>query len=303
MNTQLPFQSFALKFADRHRSALQFKSMVLMLGAIFLLSSAAFAQGLATCSDYPGVLIPDGTNNRSIADAFTSVPASGVATFAFGGFFGHSYSVEVAEPMAKSTISFNNFGTVLRAGSDINAGDHCNDTTAPLFNSGVVITTGSDPVGIQGNFTRMSFIATTTLADATHAYFIIVTNRDNSNAHDLSVRVVDTTLYNPRWSTSQGYITVYGFMNTTNQTIHAFLKVNIAFGGSGFVTYSPAGIAPGAQLLVAVGPGLTINIPAGEGGTATLAHDGPPGGLMVDAYFANSVSLVPAVFAPRNSQH
>ncbi len=303
MITQRPFQSFALKFCRSDRSARQLKSMILMLGAIFLLSSAAFAQGLATCSDFPGVLIPDGTNNRSVPDAFTSVAASGVATFAFGGIAGHSYTVEVAEPMAKSNIGFGNFSTVLRAGSDGLSGGQC---TAPLFTTGVVDTTGSDPVGNNGNFVRKSFIATTTFADSTDAYFIIVTNTDASNAHYLSVRVIDTTLYNPRWSTNQGYLTVYGFLNTTNQTIHGTLKANITFGGSGSVTYSlngGAGVAPGAQLLVALGPGLTINIPAGEGGTATLAYDGPPGGLTVDAYFANSVSLVPAVFAPRDSQH
>jgi len=306
MNTQLPFQSFAPKFADRHRNAVQLKSVILMLGAIFLLSSAAFAQGLATCSDFPGVLIPDGTNNRSIPDAFTSVPANGTVSFAFGGIAGHSYTVEVAEPMAKSNASFGNFDVTLRAGSDGNPGDQCNDTTAPLFTSGVVDTTGSDPVGSNGNFIRKSFIAPSTLADTSHAYFVNVKSSDTTFPHYLSVRVIDTTLYNPRWSTNQGYITVYGFQNTTNRTIHGTLTATIALGGSGTVTYSlngGAGIAPGAQLLVALGPGLTINIPAGNAGTATLAHDGPPGGLMVDGYFANSVSLVPAVFAPRNSQH
>ncbi len=284
---------------------MQLKSIILMLGAIFLLSSAAFAQSLATCSDFPGVLIPDGTNNRSLPDAFTPVGANGVATFAFGGFAGHSYTVEVAEPMTNSN-RFNNFAVGLRAGTDVNAGDQCSDTTAPSFTTGVADTTGSDPGSGQGNFTRMSFIAPSTLADTSHAYFVTVKNTDATSSHYLSVRVIDTTLFNPRWSTNQGYITVYGFQNTTNRTIHGTLTATIALGGSGTVTYSlngGAGIAPGAQLLVALGPGLTINIPAGNAGTATLAHDGPPGGLMVDGYFANSVSLVPAVFAPRNSQH
>ncbi len=144
------------------------------------------------------------------------------------------------------------------------------------------------------------------MAPGTALIYAVINNTDAGAGHNYKVQITDTTYFNPRWSTNQGYITIYGIQNTSTQTIHGTLKVNITFGGSDNVTYSlnsSAGIAAGAQLLVALGPGLTINVPAGKGGTATLAHDGPPGGLTVDAYFANSVSLVPAVFAPRNSQH
>jgi hypothetical protein len=281
---------------------MKLRSMTLALGVILLVPFTAFGAVFASCSDFPAVIIPDGTNYRGIADGYTYLPGGLTASFAFAGFAGHSYAVEVADPMENSNI-IDPFSVELRAGHNPSHGDQCH---APLV-TGIVNTSATDPSGSMGNFTRLSFIAPATYNDATHGYFVNVINADAA-PHYLNIRVTDTTLYNPRWSTTENYITVYGFLNTTNQTIHGTLTVNVTFGSSApaTITYSlngDAGLAPGTQMLVAIGPGRAINMIADQGGWATLAHDGPPGGLTVDGYFSNSSSLVPVVFEPRNSQH
>jgi hypothetical protein len=226
------------------------------------------------------------------------VPASATIAVYSPITAGHSYSLEMSEP-------YDNLLNLQAAGAstffvNLLAGHDCASNSSDT--GGAVVDTGSaDPpvFGIVGR--RVSFVA-----PATEYVYAVINNNDTGAAHNYRVTVTDTTYFNPRWSTNQGYISVYGFQNNSSQTIHGTLTVNVTFGGSGTQTYSlngGAGLAPGAQLLVALGPGDTIDMPAGRGGSAVFVNDGPPGGLTVDAYFANSISLVPAVFAPRNSQH
>ncbi len=251
---------------------------------IMVLLLAPFMANAIPCNS-AGSIIPDGRMSP-----LTTIDTTADKWMASRVVAGHSYSLEVAAPSAgvsNATPISATFGT-----------GFCNFSNG----TGFVDTTDASPtvLGVNGNFARASYIATIDR----YVYTTVHVTGGSNTTYTFSV--TDTTLYNPRWSTSQGYITVYGFQNTTTQTIHGTLTVNVTFGGSGTVTYDlngGAGIAPGAQLLVALGPGLTINMPSGEGGSATLVHDGPPGGLTVDAYFVNAVSLVPAVFAPRNSQH
>jgi hypothetical protein len=230
-----------------------------------------------------------------VENPYYSVPAStSVAVFA-GIAPGHSYSVEMSQPYDNLLgIAAGTFFINFASGGD------CPSTSSDIGGT-VVNTTNTDPSMVGSIGRRVSFIAS-----GSGYVYAVINNTDAGAAHNYRVTVTDTTYFNPRWSTNQGYITVYGFQNNSTQTIHGTLTVNVTFGGTGTVTYSlngGAGLAPGAQLLVAMGPGLTVNVPAGEGGSATFVNDGPPGALTVDAYFANSTSLVPAVFAPRNAQH
>src|SRR5579859_440462 len=252
------------------------KTKILSMTVILLLSP--FVANAIPCS-ITGGIIPDGRigplrfiDNTADQSMFTRVVA------------GHSYSLEVASQF--STFLNNSFTATFNTGG-------CNFVNGVGF----VDTTNASPSTLNENqdIARAIYIAPANMYIYTTVHMI------SGTATDYTLTVTDTTLYNPRWSTNQGYITVYGFQNTTTQTVHGTLTANATFGGSDTVTYSlngGAGIAPGDQLLVALGPGQTINVPADEAGSATLAHDGPPGTLMVDAYFANSVSLVPAVLHP-----
>ena len=265
---------------------MKFRVWILIAVTTIFLPSLANALCAAF---YPTVADGRMYNNVYAAAGSTTIAVYATVTA------GHSYSVEIANPfesLGGPGPGVVNFYINLLVSGDCVAADSGGTITD---------TTAADPaLYTAGGHRRASFATLTT------EFVYAVINNTDSVGHSYRVQITDTTLYNPRWSTNQGYITVYGFQNTTTQTIHGTLFLNYTFGGTGPARYSlngSAGIAPGAQLLVALGSGLTINVPAGEGGTATLAHDGPPGGLTVDAYFANSVSLVPAVFAPRNAQH
>jgi hypothetical protein len=248
-----------------------------------LLLAPLMANAAIPCN-HAGSIVPDGRMSP-----LTTIDTTADQWMASRVVAGHSYSLEVSAPFGgapNTTIS-----------AAFNTGP-CSFSNASDF----VDTTNTSPtvLGVNGNFARASYTA------PTDRYVYATVHVTGGSSTNYTFSVTDTTLFNPRWSTNQGYITVYGFQNTTNQTIHGTLTVNVTFGGSGSLTYDlngGAGVAPGAQFLVALGPGLTIDVPAGEGGSAMLAHDGPPGALAVDAYFINSVSLVPAIFAPRNTQH
>jgi hypothetical protein len=265
---------------------MKFRVWMLLVMIAFFLPLLANA---ATCS----ALIPTASDGRTGSSlGYLVNPGDAKAVFSWI-LQGHSYSVDVWAPTdpvggLPTAAIFFNFNA---SGTDCLLKD----------SSGITDTASFDPKEPGGR--RASFIAPTT-----EFIYAVIENTDVANVsiHNYQVRVTDTTLFNPRWSTYSGYVTSYSFLNNSSHTIHGTLTINVTFGGSGTITYSlngDAGIAPGTQLVVTLGPGFTIDVPSQRAGTAMLAHDGPPGALTVDAYFSNSTSIVPAVFAPRDFQH
>lgn len=260
---------------------MQFKRFTIAasIGLCFLfLPLLSSGQCVGTVS---GFLVPNSTDTVGV-----SFPASGAGSFFANLTAGHSYSIQVTthdNTTANSTLTAQGPGGCLGGAVAVN------ETTLvepAILNLGATAVSGR----------RVSF---TPAASGLYA-FNFTTN--NAGGHIYTGEIYETTLFNPRWATNQGYLTVYGFQNTTSQAINIVLKATATFGGTGTTTFTAA-IPANTQVLVALGPGLTINIPAGQVGFAILTHDGPQGGLTVDAYFTNGVSLVPAVFAPRNSEH
>jgi len=145
---------------------------------------------------------------------------------------------------------------------------------------------------LPANASRFSFTAA-----ANEVVYIKVLNSNGATGRYVDVAAEDTTWFNPRWTTTQGFITVYGVQNTTTQVGHFVLTATTDFGGSGNTPFSIT-INANARALIALGPGLSINIPAGQGGFLVLTSDLPPGGTIADALYTNGTLLVPSVFSP-----
>ena len=247
-----------------------------IVAAVLLISGLAVA-GPCTA---PTVVPADGR----IVD-FDFVPQSASNFYQFTASAGHSYSVEVRQDY-----------------DDVNA-----DVTATLSGpagtcptpaalAGTNDTTAADPA-LPANATRVSFTAATS-----GAHRIQVANANVGAGRYISVSVSDTTAYNVRWSTFGTFITQWGFQNTTSQDIAGTLKTTTTLGGTGTNTISfvvPAN-SQIFKIIAATSPPGDISVGAGKAGFAVFTHNGPPGGILTDAFFINSAAtvIVPSVFEP-----
>jgi len=210
---------------------------------------------------------------------FDFVGPSSSNYYQFSASMGRSYSVQV-------TSVYDDVNTDITATA-------WTDTGCSVALAGTVNTVNANP-GLPANSTRFSFTAA-----ANGTVYLKVTNANGATGRYVDISAEETSLYNPRWTTTQGYLTVYGVQNTTNQIAHVSMVATIDFNGSSFGNFGTVTLnltlQPNQRQLVALAPGQSINIPAGEGGYLVITDDVPKGGIVADAYFANNVSLVPAV--------
>ena len=129
----------------------------------------------------------------------------------------------------------------------------------------------------------------------------------STTSTQVTISVSDTTMYNPRWSTYANFTTQWGFQNTTGQAINVALvatgTTNGAFTGTlNFAVPANSQVFKSSAVTGNGTPDLAT--PVVNSGFAVVTSDGPPGGLLVDAYFVNGTVVVPAVFQPvRALQH
>lgn len=115
------------------------------------------------------------------------------------------------------------------------------------------------------------------------------------------VRLVETTMFSPRWSTFGGFFTSWGFHNTTNATIMGTLRViNSAGTEVANVTFD---IPPG-QVVFRDTRATNLNLAANQAGNAIFTHNGPPGAIQADAFFLNADAtvVVPGKFETARQQ-
>jgi len=131
--------------------------------------------------------------------------------------------------------------------------------------------------------------------------YIGMSNPDTTNGYSYGIRLTDTTLISPRWTTYGGYTTQYGFVNTTNSPISGTLTLYDQVSGGPY-TMSIT-VAVGSRSVVTIPTQLVV--PANHAGQATFAFVGPPGAIMADGLVQNSSGTVilPITFAARNFQH
>lgn len=243
-------------------------------------TSLSFANDLGCAIGDPTIM----ANSSAVSADYTDPGRSSTYQAYLAG--GHSYAFEVwsltapdrtfstSRPSLQLLNDFNPF-CILASSTDVSA-------MTPTLSS-----------GFSG---RISWIQA---ADA-HQY-LAINNLDTVNGYSYNVRLVDTTLFNPRWSTYGGFTTQWGFNNLSHSAISGKLTIydsvgnvlksvdlTLAAGKSTFRTSSPS----------------DLNLPANNVGSAMFAYVGPAGAIQADAYFlnANATVIVPSKFESQNAQ-
>lgn len=203
---------------------------------------------------------------------------------------GHSYSVEAFDPTNQNVYGDQELFLYLVL-PGCAGGDSFTDV-AP-YNPDISL----------GVADRISWIQAT---DAVQ--FIDIFNFDDINAHVYQMRVVDTTVYNSRWSTVVGFSTHYGFLNVTQFDIPAVLTVTEFGGTQHVVTPTIPGGGEKFEVISAGSDGSPgLQLPANLYGFSTFAYVGPAGAIKADGYFQavqNGVfSIASTTWSPMEVQH
>jgi hypothetical protein len=121
------------------------------------------------------------------------------------------------------------------------------------------------------------------------AFFSVGHINDSSSPIRFRVRVEETTLYNPYWTTASGLQSSFHLYNTTNRPCSVTLDLRTTgnatpAGSAGAVTFTL-----NANTSAERHTGLfDLHIASGQMGHATIAHDCTPGAVLVDAFASNA---------------
>ena len=253
------------------------KARFLLAIAITILFASAVAHAASGCSQLP-FTVPDGRTLGPI-----TITNSTDVSIVFWVITGNSYSVEV--------VSTDEYAIHDGLSSFIVGNTYCPSSNSVTLND---ITQFDPSLGSEGAGKRVSFTANTT-------GFVEARIGVASGSYPYTIKVADTTMYNPRWSTSGGWQTTWGFQNTTRFTIHGTLRVYDS-NGSLLTTVGPFAIPAHMTAFKVTGTDVIV---AHTWGSAEFIHDGPPGAIQADAYYYNSsfTLLVPSTFSPMRSGH
>jgi hypothetical protein len=274
---------------------MEMKKLGLFTICLLLINSMAFAQARPAKHGKSGIKPLNYTGCDSTAPV-VNINGAGFRDFinVFGDNFvqvnlkaGHSYAAEVWDPTEQNASN----GVVLIL-----------DTAGCAGNDNYTDVTAMDPDLSNGFSDRISWVQASDSLE-----FIDISSFDTIAAHDYSMRVVDTTLYNARWSTVVGFSTHYGFLNTTELDIGGTLTLTESGGTQHVVTFTiPAG---GEIFEVVAGDGSGspgLNLPPNLAGSASFVFVGAAGAIKADGYFQavqNGVFvIVPTAWGPKNNQ-
>ncbi len=114
------------------------------------------------------------------------------------------------------------------------------------------------------------------------------------------VRIEETTLFNPLWSTFGGFETFYRFQNTTNTSCNVGLRLVNDAGMQVASTTLPIP-ANSTAPTVFTGPAGQggLNVGNDQAGGAIITHDCPPGAIQVDGFTGRFDLAAPAVLPIR----
>ncbi len=247
-----------------------FFALVVVLMAVTL-PGMAFAA--ATCAGW-AALVPDGRIER-VTTSTTDDLQCGTRVTA-----GRSYCIEANQLQWYNGVSI----------PFINYNASCPDTSTADFVSRM----SAEPQGVNtGAFRRYCGIA----SSSGSLGFRLANSSAVGNLVDLNF--TETTLYNPRWSTYNGFLSSWGFQNTTSFDINGVLTLD-----DGTSTYTKTLVLPAGKLTYVFSNDAALGLGADKAGSAMFAHDGPPGGVKGDCYYAKSGVMIPSSFEPaRENRH
>jgi len=247
-----------------------------------LLAPAAIAES-TDCAN-PDIIVSDGRQNLS---TFVAPPPGKSNTTYWYGFFGqsgHSYSVEFVSPSDNdpirndTTVAFNSFQVWGPKDVLISCGGNSSVSKVATYSySPVLMRTPG-----YGDGERFSFVAS-----SSGLYLMTMSNSGGTGGY--SFRVVDTTLFNPRWSTWTGYDSQWGFMNLSDMDIPGTLSV---YDLTGKLLKTVSMTIPAGAIVQRFTGSSDLKLPRNTSGYAIFTHTGPPGALLADAYMLNGDATV-----------
>lgn len=270
----------------------------LLAAVLALIISTGFADS-SDCTN-PSIIVADGRINQS---TFTNAqPGISTTTYWYGFYAqaGHSYSIEFVSPSDNDPL--HNATTLLFNSFQIWAPNDYMVSCSGNSSVNKVSTSSYTPVLMHspgfGDGERFAFVAA-----SAGLYLMTISNSGGTGLYNF--RVIDTTLFNARWSTWSGYDTQWGFANLSDMPISGTF---IVYDSNGYpvtqasFTLSASG-QPGSYTL-RNSSSSDLNIRRSTNGYAVFAYSGPPQAILADAYFINATAtvIVPTKFESRNSQ-
>jgi hypothetical protein len=153
-----------------------------------------------------------------------------------------------------------------------------------------LITTGVDYPGIG----IISSYRATFVAPSSNNVFVQLVGATTCTAPaQYEIQVFDTTLLSPFFSTFSNFESFYRILNTTNATINGTLTFSDSSGNT-LATQSVMISAGGTAPTINTGP-TGLNIPDNQAGPVRFSHDGPAGGILIDAFLGNFGVFPPVV--------
>jgi len=247
---------------------------MLMLAAVALCTAPRALAESTNCAT-PVLIIADGRITQSTFPQNT--------TFWYGIYAqaGHSYSVEFEPPadnyLNTSGVQFAALGVF--GPGDYLAGCHGVSSVTVTQNSGYapVILKNGNGVGRRISFTAIN----------TGLYLIYATNVSGNGSY--TFRAVDTTLFNFRWSTWNGYDNQWGFMNLSDMPITGTLT---AYDSNNRAIVAVQFSIPNAGRVFRRSGPSDLNLPRDNSGYVVFSHNGPPRAVTADAYLINPTGVV-----------
>jgi hypothetical protein len=247
--------------------------LIALIVASAIIAGTAYAESLDCTS--PVLIISDGRVTTS------SFPENTTLWFGIQTQIGHSYSVEFLPPADNYVGVAHVQISALTVFGPNDALQSCRGaSTVPT------IQTSSYAPALKknayGTGRRLSFTA-----QSSGLYLISVLNAAGAGGY--AFRAVDTTLFNPRWSTWSGFDDQWGFMNLSDTDIMGIFSVYDLTGRKlAQVQFS----IPGGGLVFRTSSPSDLNLPRNTSGYAIYSHNGPPNSIFPDSYMINSSATV-----------
>jgi len=240
---------------------------------LFVFLAAAMAQADNTSCNGATFVVPDGSTHEG------DLSGANQRWYRFVAKAGRSYAIMLENLTAgDEQAEIGALGVFDACGGALVPTNDTADFQEPVGTRGA----NGEP-GLAAGATRQALVAS-----ANGELFFNVGDLDTSNAARFRVRVEETTLFNPLWSTDDGFSTHYRLYNTTNRACSVTLDLRTdnngaPVGGPSTVTFT---LAANSSVSRRTGP-ADLNVKAGQVGHATIAHTCTPGAILADAFLSH----------------